>query len=153
MRRCSMDKARRWLGVGVSMDWHKSNGIMQTTRYERLSMVREKRTVRRKVSPHVSRRLMASLYGGLIVGLGLVEVEARYANGVFSGVVAANTVVVVGGLSLVVMFVSSKAHREGLGIRVADSHIGNHPEGRFTHSETHLEGFIGVYWEKSIQAL
>ncbi|GKE29935.1 hypothetical protein Tco_1445319, partial [Tanacetum coccineum] len=32
--------------------------------------------------------------------------------------------------------VSSKAHREGLGIRVADSHIGNHPEGRFTPFET-----------------
>ncbi|GJX85338.1 hypothetical protein Tco_0336112 [Tanacetum coccineum] len=36
---------------------------MQTTRYERLSMVREKHTVKREVSPHVSRRLMASLSG------------------------------------------------------------------------------------------
>ncbi|GJY10497.1 hypothetical protein Tco_0378682, partial [Tanacetum coccineum] len=59
----SMDKVRRWLRVGVNMDRHKSSRNMQTTRYERLSMVREKRTVRREVSPHVSRRLMASLYG------------------------------------------------------------------------------------------
>ncbi|GJR25031.1 hypothetical protein Tco_0973558 [Tanacetum coccineum] len=47
----SMDKARRWMGVGVSMDRHKSSGSMQTTRYERLSMVREKRTVRREFPP------------------------------------------------------------------------------------------------------
>ncbi|GJY15598.1 hypothetical protein Tco_0386020 [Tanacetum coccineum] len=32
--------------------------------------------------------------------------------------------------------VSSKAHREGVGLRVADSHVGNHPEGGFTPSET-----------------
>ncbi|GJV06126.1 hypothetical protein Tco_1343782 [Tanacetum coccineum] len=32
--------------------------------------------------------------------------------------------------------VSSKAHREGVGLRVADSHTGNHPEGGFTPLET-----------------
>ncbi|GJV19406.1 hypothetical protein Tco_1368426 [Tanacetum coccineum] len=32
--------------------------------------------------------------------------------------------------------VSSKAHREGVGLRVADSHTGNHPEGGFTPFET-----------------
>ncbi|GKA26230.1 retrovirus-related pol polyprotein from transposon TNT 1-94, partial [Tanacetum coccineum] len=31
---------------------------------------------------------------------------------------------------------SSKAHREGIGLRVADSHTGNHPEGGFTPFET-----------------
>ncbi|GKD35351.1 hypothetical protein Tco_1250860, partial [Tanacetum coccineum] len=40
----------------------------------------------------------------LIIGLGLAEVEARYANGVFLGVIMANTVVITGGLSLVVLF-------------------------------------------------
>ncbi|GKC32455.1 hypothetical protein Tco_1039749 [Tanacetum coccineum] len=44
----SMDKARRWLRVKVNMDRHKSSRNMQTTRYERLSMVREKRTIRRE---------------------------------------------------------------------------------------------------------
>ncbi|GJT70662.1 copia protein [Tanacetum coccineum] len=53
IRSLSMDKAHRWLRVGVSMDRHKSSRNMQTTRYERLSMVREKRIVRREVSPHV----------------------------------------------------------------------------------------------------
>ncbi|GKA31795.1 hypothetical protein Tco_0718162 [Tanacetum coccineum] len=32
--------------------------------------------------------------------------------------------------------VLSKAHREGVGLRVADSHTGNHPEGGFTPFET-----------------
>ncbi|GKB41456.1 hypothetical protein Tco_0886398 [Tanacetum coccineum] len=32
--------------------------------------------------------------------------------------------------------VSSKAHREGVGLRVADSHTSNHPEGGFTPFET-----------------
>ncbi|GJY23348.1 hypothetical protein Tco_0397006 [Tanacetum coccineum] len=32
--------------------------------------------------------------------------------------------------------VSSKAHREGVGLCVADSHTGNHPEGGFTPFET-----------------
>ncbi|GKA65171.1 hypothetical protein Tco_0764878 [Tanacetum coccineum] len=32
--------------------------------------------------------------------------------------------------------VSSKAHREGVGLRVADSHTGNHPEGGITPFET-----------------
>ncbi|GJQ99942.1 hypothetical protein Tco_0522927 [Tanacetum coccineum] len=32
--------------------------------------------------------------------------------------------------------VSSKAHREGVGLRVADSHTGNHPEGGFTPLKT-----------------
>ncbi|GJU81408.1 hypothetical protein Tco_1283773 [Tanacetum coccineum] len=64
IRNLSMDRVHRWLRLGVNMDRHKSSRNMQTTGYERLSMVREKRTVRREVSPHVSRRLMASLYGG-----------------------------------------------------------------------------------------
>ncbi|GKD37874.1 hypothetical protein Tco_1258081, partial [Tanacetum coccineum] len=34
--------------------------------------------------------------------------------------------------------VSSKAHREGVGLRVADSHTGNHPEGGFTPFKTIL---------------
>ncbi|GKG24523.1 hypothetical protein Tco_0395151, partial [Tanacetum coccineum] len=33
----------------------------------------------------------ASTKAGLIIGLGLVEVEAQYEDGVFPGVVAANT--------------------------------------------------------------
>ncbi|GKC90444.1 hypothetical protein Tco_1151093 [Tanacetum coccineum] len=32
--------------------------------------------------------------------------------------------------------VSSKAHREGVGLRVVDFHTGNHPEGGFTPFET-----------------
>ncbi|GKB53485.1 hypothetical protein Tco_0904238 [Tanacetum coccineum] len=49
----------------------------------------------------LSRRVrVASLLGsGLIIGLVLAKVDARYANGVFSRVVAANTVVITGGLS------------------------------------------------------
>ncbi|GJU12232.1 ribonuclease H-like domain-containing protein [Tanacetum coccineum] len=41
---------------------------------------------------------------GLIVGLGLVKLEAWYANGVFLGVVAANMIVVTSSLSLVALF-------------------------------------------------
>ncbi|GJU96375.1 hypothetical protein Tco_1321131 [Tanacetum coccineum] len=48
----SMDKVHRWLRVGVNMDMHKSSRNMQTTRYERLSMVGEKRTVRRELTPY-----------------------------------------------------------------------------------------------------
>ncbi|GJS75553.1 hypothetical protein Tco_0725434 [Tanacetum coccineum] len=46
---------------------------------------------------------LASTKARLIIGLGSVEVEVRSANGMFPGVVAANTVVVTGVLSLVLM--------------------------------------------------
>ncbi|GKF91678.1 hypothetical protein Tco_0275379 [Tanacetum coccineum] len=51
----SIDKVQKWLRLSVNRDRHKSSRNMQTTRYKRLSMVREKHTVRKEVSPHVSR--------------------------------------------------------------------------------------------------
>ncbi|GJZ45630.1 hypothetical protein Tco_0593226 [Tanacetum coccineum] len=39
-------------------------------------------------------------------------------------------------VGLTFTLVSSKAHREGVGLRVADSHTGNHPKGGFTPFET-----------------
>nr|GFB32741.1 hypothetical protein [Tanacetum cinerariifolium] len=47
----SIDKVRRWLRVEVNRDRHKSTWNMQTTRYERLSMVQEKRIVGREAPP------------------------------------------------------------------------------------------------------
>ncbi|GJW55320.1 retrovirus-related pol polyprotein from transposon TNT 1-94 [Tanacetum coccineum] len=44
--------------------------------------------------------------------------------------------------------VLSKAHREGLGLRLADSHIGNHPEGGFTPFET-IQRFLAVIRRRS----
>nr|GEX13981.1 hypothetical protein [Tanacetum cinerariifolium] len=94
--------------------------------------------------------------------LGLVEVEARYANGVFSGVVAENTVVIIGTIRIqrnrrVLAMVAGKAlaekenagfdiarhlpwfHRrppaKGVGLRVADSQTGNNPKDDFTPLE------------------
>ncbi|GJT02676.1 hypothetical protein Tco_0823845 [Tanacetum coccineum] len=51
--------------------------------------------------------------------------------------------------------VSSKAHREGVGLRVADSHTGNHPEGGFIPLETirrllviiGRRSYLGFEWE------
>ncbi|GJV68563.1 hypothetical protein Tco_1484072 [Tanacetum coccineum] len=46
------------------------------------------------------------------------------------------TLIEMENLGLTFAQVSSKAHREGVGLRVADSHTGNHPEGGFTPFET-----------------
>ncbi|GKA24547.1 hypothetical protein Tco_0710580 [Tanacetum coccineum] len=203
-----MDKVHMLLRVGVNRGRHKSSGNMQTTRYERLSMVREKRTVRGKVSPHVSRRLMASLNGGLIPSAFLPilfpslfgassnpktlfllsadprepELEGRssfparlrpwtnlkvgisrsgsmickwrvfrssggkhgssYRKSFASGVAwvilgvmyhdlyfGGKTLIEMENMGLTFAQVSSKAHHEGVGLRVADSYTGNHPEG------------------------
>ncbi|GJX95218.1 hypothetical protein Tco_0349804 [Tanacetum coccineum] len=84
----------------------------------------------------------------IITGLGLAKVEARQAMDVFSGVVAANMVVVIGTaekpgggvISLPLVMPEKKFHRrptaKGVGLRVADSHTGNHPEDGFTPLET-----------------
>ncbi|GKD83855.1 hypothetical protein Tco_1350694, partial [Tanacetum coccineum] len=44
--------------------------------------------------------------------------------------------------------VPSKAHREGVGLRVVDSHTGNHPEGGFTPFET-IRRFLVVTGRRS----
>ncbi|GJX93108.1 hypothetical protein Tco_0347694 [Tanacetum coccineum] len=44
--------------------------------------------------------------------------------------------------------VSPKAHREGVGLRVVDSHTGNHPEGGFTPFET-IQRFLVVIGRRS----
>ncbi|GKA73348.1 hypothetical protein Tco_0779650 [Tanacetum coccineum] len=44
--------------------------------------------------------------------------------------------------------VSSKAHREGVGLRVADSYTGNHPEGGFMPFET-IRRFLVVIGRRS----
>ncbi|GJX28242.1 hypothetical protein Tco_0236321, partial [Tanacetum coccineum] len=68
--------------------------------------------------------------------------------GVFSGVVAENMVVVMGNaekpgggvISLPLVMLEKKFRRrptaKGVGLRVADSHTGNHPEDGFTPLET-----------------
>ncbi|GKC29885.1 hypothetical protein Tco_1037179 [Tanacetum coccineum] len=44
--------------------------------------------------------------------------------------------------------VLSNAHRKGVGLRVADSHIGNHPEAGFTPFET-IRRFLVVIGRRS----
>ncbi|GKF16118.1 hypothetical protein Tco_0061036, partial [Tanacetum coccineum] len=44
--------------------------------------------------------------------------------------------------------VSLKAYREGVGLCVADSHTGNHPEGDFTPFET-IQRFLVVIERRS----
>nr|GEV96066.1 retrovirus-related Pol polyprotein from transposon TNT 1-94 [Tanacetum cinerariifolium] len=101
--------------------------------------------------------LVGGWEAGLIIGLGLVEVEARYENGMFSGELAVNTVVIIGTVyhnlylgekALVerenVVFVLARPlpyfclrpPAKGVGLHVADSHTGNHPEDDFTPLET-----------------
>nr|GEV00098.1 hypothetical protein [Tanacetum cinerariifolium] len=89
-----VDKVRRWLGAGVNMDRRKSSRNMETTRYERLNIVCEKRTVRWEVSPTLSKA----------DGLRVRRSGSKICKWRVLGVVATNTVVVTGGLSLVVMF-------------------------------------------------
>ncbi|GJX19166.1 hypothetical protein Tco_0221843 [Tanacetum coccineum] len=50
--------------------------------------------------------------------------------------VGGKTLIEMENVGLTFAQVSSKAHREGVGLRVADSHTGNHPEGGFTPFET-----------------
>nr|GEU36284.1 putative reverse transcriptase domain-containing protein [Tanacetum cinerariifolium] len=83
---------------------------------------------------------LASTKAKLITRLGLAEVEAWLAGGVFLGVLTVKVESVMGGSSPTL---GLELTTKGLGLRVADSHTGNHRENDFMLLET-IRRILGI---------
>nr|GEZ87177.1 hypothetical protein [Tanacetum cinerariifolium] len=104
-QRVVLDPANKWGNTASVVCEEATKGLVLVDRYERLSITRGKRTIRREIPSY-----LASTKAGLIIGSGLFEVDARFVSSVFLRVLAIKVEVVIGGTLL--------ALGSGKGVRV-----------------------------------